>query len=363
MSVALLALLGAASAAEPATATLDVAVFSQADEGGNPYQTEAFTYTDTSLAVRGPVSERVSLRARASLGTILNQSVGTLPDTSDKVLTTQASPDTVLLDATAGATVKLGAWTLDVGAFYHHQWAFISLGPDLTVSRELADGNTTVRVGWSGRGASLEIDPTWDGRDLGRTERWSSTLGLSVSQILSPKLFVLVGGQLVNQLGFLGHRLNFVILEETADRDADDERLPDARHRGQLNVRLRYAPWAGAMVGLDSSGYLDTWGVRQVVLQPVMEWPIGPVRINLAHRFSMQWGSRYFRTNQAIPHQFQTQDSDLATFHMHSPSILTRIALPSSGRVAWTARVGVMGFWRTDGLWAIGGTAGAGASW
>ncbi len=355
---------------------LDLSIFGQLDEdSGNRLAAEGFRYQSLGLEPRYRASDQVTLRGQA-VGAFINNA---LPPASvrsvPRALVTSSSADFLTLDSMISVdwASQNRDWLVTGSAFYHHQWAYIGFGGDLDVRRSLNAGNTVLRAGYSGRYADLRgkswKDPAWV-RDGPVDFRASHNLMLGWTQNLSPSLVVSAGLQYTRQDGLLHNRLQYVGLFDSAGQLTGlvDEQLPRTRNRAQLNLRGRYSPVVGLSLGLDLSGYVDDWDLLNLAVEPSVELPLAPwLRLRAWYRLSGQQQTRFFvgtiDKQAAAQLPFITQDSSLASFLMHSPGVTTLFLLPGTGEPRWTLRVSVLGFARSDRVFAVGASAGVGAEW
>lgn len=371
MPVALALALACAIAAPegpPAQVEVDLFVFGQGDEGGNPHQAESFVYTGLRGAGRYAIDERWSFKVNATVALISHDEAQPVPPSVENVTVTSASPTLVTLDALVGADVKLGeVTTLGAAAFYHHQYGFFVWGGDLTGSFELAGGDTLISWGYNFRGA-LNVLRFWDGTEGGEDWRLTHRALAQWTQTLSPSVRVALGLQFVKQEGWLGDVRQFVTFLDGVGQPKlyEHERLPRSRTRGQVNLRVRWTPSLGLGFGLDLSGYVDDWGLKHVATEPSVELPLGRLRLKLWYRLALQEGTDYYVARAfAYPENgFLTMDSDLADLVIHSPGLLLRVPLTAPGESSsWVLRLSAYGFYRDDGIFAAGGHAGAETAW
>lgn len=348
-------------------AELDLYVFRQEDAGGNPFRTEEFDYLGVRVGGETPLDEERSVHLEATVAYILAEDQEPLPATIANASTTSASGDLLTLDALAGLDFHPPGedWQFRPSLFYHHQLFFIGAGVDLGLIKDLYRGNTQLAFTYLLRYDFLELD-FWDGSYRGLDERVSHSFLLSWAQILSPGWRSNLSLQYSRQDGFLADQYNFVARSNSSGTPVllVDERLPAGRDRFQLNGRLRHSPAVGTSVGVDASGYADSWGIRHVAVEPSFETAIGEgLRWRLWYRLSAQEESRFFRDALVNERKYQTQDSDLGAFTMHSPGTSLSVPLGTASGVAWEAKLSLYGFSRDDELSAFGGKLGLVWSW
>ncbi len=347
---------------ESRSAALDVHVFAQGDEGGNPYMREAFQYYGVRFAVTLPPRRRLGMRANSAFAVLSNDPPQAIPATVQNATTTSSSPTQNIFDVSVlvDAVLGKGKWTVSPGVYYHNQEDFGAAGGDLGFSGELSGGDTVLTFNYSFRAAFRKV-VYWDSSHRGRDNQWTHNLLIGWTQTLSPDWILGLSAQFTRQDGLLIEPYNYVTLLD--DRGVPvrlaDEILPRRRNRGQLNARTRWSPRVGVSLGLDASVYLDDWLIYHGAIEPNVSFPLpSPVRWRLWYRFSMQRATRYFQKSPTAEHRYQTQDSDLATFLMHSPGLSVFILLHEGRTAAWHLNLAVFGFYRDDGVMAGGVTAG-----
>lgn len=383
---------------------LDVYAFGQTDDvAGNVFRDEAFQYGAVSIQTRFGVGEHTAVVFNGVLAYIENSFDNPLPPFWDAAVTS-ATPNILTLDSSIGYEIRPrgGPWTVTPGFFYHHQDGFVSVGPNLDLSTEVAGGDATVFTNFNFR-ISFPWWAHFDGTENDRPEQYTTSLVLGWMQNWSSSVRTVFSLQMARQDGRLHNTLQYVTaLDPDVVFNGNPltapietlimDNLPTSRNRIQGNIRTRYSPVLGLALGADLSGYVDDWGIEQVAIQPVIEFPIGSVRVHTWYRFQAQDGTRFFMapeevftrvdpadleearfigqqggqdrfTTRFAEGTYGTQDSDLATLQTHSPGLLLNIPVAASGRVAWTARVSGYGWVRTDGLFLGGANVGVASAW
>lgn len=390
---------------------LDVYAFGQGDDqGGNAFRDEAFRYGAISLDVKLAVSENAAVVMNGVLAYIENSFENPLPEVwSGQV--TSATPNILTLDSSVGVEWKPkgSSWTLVPSFFYHHQDGFVSVGPNMDVSTDVAGGDASLfsslnlRFSWPWWANFDNIDFEGVDSDYDRDARpvqYSTSLLMGWQQNWSPSLRTVASVQLARQDGRLHNTLQYVTALDPTQVFSGDPRtapiqtlvqdnLPNQRNRLQGNLRLRWSPALGTALGLDLSGYVDDWGIEQGALQPTLEFPLGPVRITTWYRFQAQTATKFWlapedvlrrysaddlvanpRTGRKIDDTtrfrdgvYATQDSDLAALQTHSPGLLVHFPLLSATRIQWDGRVSGFGWVRNDGLFLGGVNMGVVSAW
>jgi hypothetical protein len=342
---------------------IDLLAFSQWDDGGDPLVDEGFRYEALSLDIRLRPSDTVTVRGTAVVAYLQNDPLLVLPSTIANAHVTSASTDFVTLDASLATDIVLGdgKWIISPGLFYHHQWAYLATGIDLDVRHILAGGDTILRVTYNGRYAFVR-QVNWDGSPVIDDHRITNNAIFGWTQVLSPHLITNVSLQYTNQAGLLSSTLQFVGLYNSAGQPVllVDEVLPRIRNRGQVNFRTRYTSFVGTSYGLDLSGYADDWGLVNVAIEPNIETPIwGRARFRAWYRLADQKGTRYFTAMPQTVEPYMTQNSNLGSFVNQNPGMA--LLVPFAER--WMLRASLLGFYRTDGIFGVGGSLGFSVEW
>jgi hypothetical protein len=220
---------------------------------------------------------------------------------------------------------------------------------------ELADDNATLTTSFD---AIVDIlDPVQpNGWDPGLAERFTGSLNVSFSQLLSPTTiaFLSYGGTL--QVGQIGTTWNSVPYEG-GDRIAD--LLPNQRFRHAFAGELRQAiPDSRTFFSGRYRFYVDTFDLVAHTLDASVTQYLGPtVSARLSYRFHDQTGVSFFTTRFPMTASFDTTyrtgDSDLSAFSAHEVGATLRWYWDPRG--ALTARssyveVSYYHYERTNGL-------------
>lgn len=347
--------------------SLDVYAFSQGDEGGDLYRNEGFDYFAWALEMRFTLSEVFALNLVGTLGYIINEPVPELPETiSNRALLTSASEELLTLDAAATLDISppgLG-WRFSPGFYYHQQHGYIVFGGDLGAVGELAGGDTVLSASYGFRHVR-PVEASWEGHFPPRDRLVTHNVRVGWTQTLSPSWLLALGLQYTRQDGLLHSTLQYVTLFDSAGAPVEliDEALPRERNRFQVNARARWSPLQGLSVGLDTSLYLDDWGIVHGAVQPSVTLPVtARIRWRIWYRLSLQTGTKHHQDRPTSALEHRTQDSDLLGFSMHSPG--TTVTIPIGGSpLFWTLRVSGYGFYRDDDVYGAGGTLGVLAAW
>jgi len=352
------------SAQESHHVDLDLLVFTQLDDGGDLNREEAFGYYAFRADLGVAVSDRVTLRANSAFALINSADQPELAESIENAETTSASGRLVALTTSWTFEWRPDDWTLALSGYYHQQKAHFIPGGSIHVGRSLAGGDAHISFDYALR-EGLNKRKSWD--DTLRTREFHSThnLLLTFSQTFSPAWLGSISLQLTRHVGFQSNPLNFVVIYEggTPVR-LTDELLPRRRDRAQLNLRARWSGRPGLSVGFDSSGYVDDWGIVSVAGEPSLELPLGDTRWRSWYRLSGQTATDHFAVRPQAEAEFQTMDSDLGAFVMHS--LGTRVLIPwgrGAHDVLTAVSLSAYGFARDDGIYGMGMGAGVGWNW
>jgi hypothetical protein len=217
---------------------------------------------------------------------------------------------------------------LQFRATFHVEEPFDSWAFGVGFARSLAEDNTVVA-------ASLNQVVDWfdhfdlRGRRHGRSNRSTSNLNLSLTQVLSPTTIAALSYGVTLQLGTLGNTWQSVLL---ADGTRGEEVYPRVRDRHALAARLaQWLPWQGALK-LYARAYLDDWGIGALTGEAELVQRAGPwLHFRANYRYHRQTAARFF-TIAADPDEMppgpRTSDSDLAAFNATTLGISVAASLP-----------------------------------
>ena len=196
-------------------------------------------------------------------------------------------------------------------AVFHVEEPLQSWALGLGWRRSFAEENTAI-------GASVNQVVDWfDHFDLGggrhgRSNRSTTNVNLSLTQVLSPTTIANLSYGGTVQLGTLSNTWSSVL---QSDGTRSEERLPRRRLRHALAARLaQWLPWDGALK-LRYRAYVDDWGIRAHTGEAdLLQRLFGVVQLRASYRRHWQTGARFFTTSAApaITDDLRTADSDLA---------------------------------------------------
>lgn len=170
-----------------------------------------------------------------------------------------------------------------------------------------------------------------DGRDLsdrGRVGQLEGvTLGLSLSQILTPQLIASVGYDLVHNWGFLHNPYRGVSIEGVV-RPEDH---PEERTRHSLHGRVAfYIPETGTALHALYRFYLDAWDLAAITPEGRIYQEIGDfITLRLRYRYYEQTRAFFYRAPDAysIDDPYVTNDPKMQDFSSHLVGVHARVGL------------------------------------
>ncbi len=199
-----------------------------------------------------------------------------------------------------------------------------------------------------------------------KTDRRNAyNLGLSVNQVIGPRLQVALSSDLSLQQGLLSTPFHRVFFPN--EEFARIERFPNLRFRLPISGRIHYY-WGDFIVGrLFYRYYWDTFGLQSHTIQMGLAFKLGSsLTLSPIYRFHHQLASRYFApyNSHNSNSSYYTSDYDLSAFDSQQWTIGLHYApLYGIGRwksrkrqalsifKSWNLRVGM--YRRSDGLEAF----------
>lgn len=240
------------------------------------------------------------------------------PDALDAVSSASRDTETIDLDVYSRVpTSDDSAVTLHWGGHVEEQFRSVYAGT--AVSYEMAEDNAVFSLSFDG---ILDIlDPVQpNGFDPGLDERFTGSLNLSLSQLLSPTTIVIGSYGATAQIGTLGTTWNSVPYEG-GDRVPDA--LPNHRLRHALSGRLRQAVEASrTFFDVGYRFYVDDFDLIAHTIDAHVTQYLGPeVSLRLSYRFHTQTGVGFYTERLPITapleFTFRTADSDMSAFDAH----------------------------------------------
>ena len=218
------------------------------------------------------------------------------------------------------ATRKCGDLKLTFGGAYSKENFYRATTGLTSVSRDLANGNTTVAGGFSFSVNQPMLHPLPDYAN----QYQSSGFG-SVTQTLSKTTIVQAG----YEVGHFSGYQNNPYLRANVSGVMLLGQVPDARTRQTLSARLRQALPADSYVEADYRRYFDDWQVKSNTISVGASHHFGPQwLLNVAYRRYDQTGAFFWAPQYTGIPQFYTADFRLEPFTSND----------YSGRVVFTPK-------------------------
>jgi hypothetical protein len=227
---------------------------------------------------------------------------------------------------------------LDLSTRISHEPDYLATGATLAGTLSLAQRCTLIGmaltyihddVGAVVRGGQPRVGD--DGRDLsdrGRVgELEGVTLGLSLSQIITPTLVASVGYDLVHNWGFLQNAYRSVMIEGVL-RPEDH---PDERTRHSLYARVAlFVPETRTAFHALYRFYVDGWDVAALTPEVRVYQEIGDlVTMRVRYRYYQQTRSFFFRPpdQYVTGDPFVTNDPKMEAFESHLLGLHARVGM------------------------------------
>jgi hypothetical protein len=258
------------------------------------------------------------------------------PDALDAISSASRDNESIDLDVySSGRPDADTTVTVHWGGHVEEQLRAGHLG--FSVARELAEDNAVLALTFDG--VVDVFDPTlFNGWDPGLTERLTTSVNLSLSQLLSPTTIIAGSYGMTGQIGTLQTTYNSVP-HEGGDRVSD--LLPHHRMRHALSLRLAQAiPESRTYLTGNYRFYVDDFGVLAHTLDAGVTQYLGAdVSLRLSYRLHTQTAASFWTPlfPAAAPFEtFRTADSDLSAFDAHEGGATLRWYWDRAG--ALTAR-------------------------
>lgn len=318
----------------------------QDNKGGNPYLNEKQSISEPVIILHDKLANDIDTTFRYARDSI----------TGDSFKTTQtdaragASKD-VRNSAQLSLSKKFDIDSASLSAGYSKESDYLSRNVSLGYTKMLFDNNTSVTI----RGTKFfDLVDNFDRWDImhGQKNRDTMTLGMDISQYLSPRDSLVSGIAYTHQTGLLSTPRSFVV----TSNGTFDEVLPDTRNRNVIFIKERHALDKQNSIELGTRYYSDSWGLKAHTpeIKYLHDFGNEEYLLCLNYRFNNQQGMKYFHDTLVTMPRFATQDSDLADLKTTSAgAILTFPLLPT-----FEAEIGVENFDRSDKitgiLWSFG---------
>jgi Protein of unknown function (DUF3570) len=199
-------------------------------------------------------------------------------------------------DAGLSVTRKFNDLKFTVGGAYSQENFYRATTGLMSVSRDLANGNTTVAGGFAFSVNQPMLHPTMD-----RENQYQSNGFATITQTVTKTTIVQAG----YEFGRISGYQNNPFLRANVSGILVLGQVPDLRLRNTFTARIRQALPADTYLEADYRHYFDDWQVTSNTLS-----------VGLSHHFSPQWllyGS-YRRYDQTGAYFYQPQYSGIPTY-------------------------------------------------
>jgi hypothetical protein len=204
------------------------------------------------------------------------------------------------------ATRKYGDVKLTFGGAYSKENFYRATTGLTSVSRDFANGNTTVAGGFSFSLNQPTLHPMPDVEN-----QYQSDAFVSITQTLSKSTIAQAGYEFSHMSGYL----NNPYLRASVDGALVLGQVPDLRTRQTLSARLRQALPADTYLEADYRHYSDDWDVKSNTLSVGVSHRFGPEwLLNGAYRRYGQTGAFFWAPEYTGVPQYYTADFRLEPF-------------------------------------------------
>jgi hypothetical protein len=229
------------------------------------------------------------------------------------------------LGTSLSVTRKFDGLNVTLGGAYSQENFYRATTALTSVSRDLANGNTTVAGGFSFSLNQPMLHPTPD-----RENQFSSDGYASITQTLTKTTIVQAGYELSHMSGYLDNPF----LRANVNGIMVLGQVPDLRVRQTLTARIRQALPADTYLEADYRHYFDDWDVTSNALS-----------VGLSHHFGPRWllyGS-YRRYDQTGAYFYQPQYTGMPTYYtadfrlepFASNNYTGKIVMTPAGKLWW----------------------------
>lgn len=180
-----------------------------------------------------------------------------------------------------------------------------------SISQDFNKKNTTAGLSVSRAWDEIYSTKTGDARDFPK-DKDTSTIGLSLTQILTPWTIASIGHEYSIVNGYQAHPEDTVLL---SDGSYTDEVHPDSRFRNAGVLRVnQYLPWKGA-VHVDYRYYHDSWGINSNTLGlKYYQYLYKDLILRARYRYYSQGASDFYTANPTPDDLYPTIDGKLRDF-------------------------------------------------
>ena len=211
------------------------------------------------------------------------------------------------LDGGLTATEKLNAVKLSVGGTFSQERFYRATTFLTSISRDLADGNTTIAGGYTFSLNQPRLHPTQQVENQFQNDAF-----VSVTQTLSKVTIANLGYQVEMVTGYQDNPF----LRANVNGALVLGHVPDSRVRQTISARLRQALPAETFLEADYRHYVDDWQMRSDAFSVGVSHHFSPVILgNVSYRRSDQTGAYFYQPAYVGPvPQYFTADFRLEPF-------------------------------------------------
>ena len=228
-------------------------------------------------------------------------------------------------EAGLSVTRKFDALKLTFGGAYSQENFYRATTGLASVSRDLANGNTTVAGGFSFSLNQPMLHPTMD-----RENQYASNGYVSVTQTVSKTTIVQAGYELGRISGYQDNPF----LRTNVSGILVVGQVPDLRTRQTVTARLRQALPADTYLEADFRHYFDDWQVKSNAVTVGLSHHVNPQWLLYgSYRRYVQTGAYFYQPQYAGIPDFYTADFRLEPFA--SNNYTGKIVFTPAGKLAW----------------------------
>lgn len=228
-------------------------------------------------------------------------------------------------EAGLSVTRKFDALKLTFGGAYSQENFYRATTGLASVSRDLANGNTTVAGGFSFSLNQPMLHPTMD-----RENQYASNGYASVTQTVSKTTIVQAGYELGRISGYQDNPF----LRANVSGTLVVGQVPDLRTRQTVTARLRQALPADTYLEADFRHYFDDWQVKSNAVTVGLSHHVNPQWLLYgSYRRYVQTGAYFYQPRYAGIPDFYTADFRLEPFA--SNNYTGKIVFTPGGKLAW----------------------------
>jgi hypothetical protein len=232
-------------------------------------------------------------------------------------IVTQASKTTIhdlRQEGTFGANKTIGSWTVGGDYIYSHENDYQSHNFDLSVTRKLADNDTTL-----GAAGHVSLDAVGRSGDVNyHKSLTTASVDLTWTQVWTPKLVAQLTFHHETDEGFQSSPYRFVPIYADAGMSGPPmfwlpESDPTSRNREAIGLV------ASQHVGKDSAlqgeyrFYFDDWGVLSHTIGATWLVDVSPrLELRFRERFYTQLSALFYRAVYTGPEKYMAMDRELS---------------------------------------------------